>query len=59
MMLTMCFFLDFFTNKYIVDINCLDKFIGICCGYSFKLPLLVEAIQMSTNNIYNVYNKEV
>ena len=24
---------------------------SICCGYSFELPLLVEAIQMSTNNI--------
>ena len=23
----------------------------ICCGYSFELPRLVEAIQMSTNNI--------
>ena len=24
---------------------------NICCGYSFELPQLVEAIQMSTHNI--------
>ena len=24
---------------------------NICCGYSFELPLLVEAVQMSSNNI--------
>ena len=24
---------------------------SICCWYSFELPQLVEAIQMSTNNI--------
>ena len=24
---------------------------GICCGYSFELPQLVEEIQMSTHNI--------
>ena len=24
---------------------------SICCGYSFELPRLVEAIQMSTHNI--------
>ena len=29
----------------------------ICCGYSFELPRLVEAIQMSTDNIY--FYKEV
>ena len=27
-------------------------FESICCGYSFELPQLVEAIQMSTHNIY-------
>ena len=30
---------------------------SICCGYSFELPRLVEAIQMSTDNIY--FYKEV
>ena len=25
---------------------------SICCGYSFELPQLVEAIQMSTHNIW-------
>ena len=25
---------------------------SICCWFSFELPQLVEAIQMSTNNIY-------
>ena len=30
---------------------------SICCWYSFELPQLVEAIQMSTNNIF--FYKEV
>ena len=30
---------------------------SICCGYSFELPQLVEAIQMSTHNI--CFYKEV
>ena len=30
---------------------------SICCGYSFELPRLVEAIQTSTYNIY--FHKEV
>ena len=30
---------------------------SICCWYSFELPQLVEAIQMSTNNI--CFYKEV
>ena len=30
---------------------------SICCGYSFELPGLVEAIQMSTHNI--CFYKEV
>ena len=32
---------------------------SICCGYSFELPQLVEAIQMSTHNIcfYKVVDK--
>ena len=30
---------------------------SICCGYSFELPWLVEAIQMSTHNI--CFYKEV
>ena len=30
---------------------------SICCWYSFELPQLVEAIQMSTHNIY--YYKRV
>ena len=30
----------------------------ICCGYSFELPRLVEAIQMSTHNIC-LFHKEV
>ena len=25
---------------------------SVCCGYSFELPRLVEAIQTSTDNIY-------
>ena len=25
---------------------------NLCCGYSFELPQPVEAIQMSTHNIY-------
>ena len=25
---------------------------SICCWYSFELPRLVEAIQMSTNNMF-------
>ena len=29
--------------------DCLYK--SICCWYSFELPRLVEAIQMSTHNI--------
>ena len=29
----------------------------ICCGYSFELPRLVEAVQMSTHNIW--FYKEV
>ena len=31
--------------------------ISICCWYSFELPRLVKAIQMSTNNI--CFYKEV
>ena len=30
---------------------------NICCGYSFELPRLVEAIQMSSHSI--CYYKEV
>ena len=30
---------------------------NICCGYSFELPRLVEAIQMSSHNI--CFYKEV
>ena len=33
-------------------------FIELCCGYSFELPRLVEAIQMSTHNIC-LFHKEV
>ena len=29
----------------------------ICCWYSFELPKLVEAIQMSTNNV-SFYKEE-
>ena len=28
------------------------QYTGICCWYSFELPRLVEAIQMSANNIW-------
>ena len=31
---------------------CLLLYIGIFCGYSFELHRLVDAIQMSTHNIY-------
>ena len=30
---------------------------NICCGYSFELPRLVEAIQMSSHNV--CFYKEV
>ena len=30
---------------------CLLLYKGICCGYSFELHRLVDAIQMSTHNI--------
>ena len=30
---------------------------NICCGYSFELPRLVEAIQLSSHNIG--FNKEL
>ena len=32
---------------------------SICCGYSFELPRLVEAIQRSTHNICFFFYKEV
>ena len=44
MMLMQCYFL----------FSC----IIICCGYSFELPRLVEAIQMSTHTIC-LFHKEV
>ena len=67
LMMTMRFFLTFFTKAYVVGthLNCIDlsmqfKWVpttyaflykGICCGYSFELHRLVDAIQMSTHNI--------
>ena len=37
-------------DAYLIFVSdCLYK--SICCGYSFELPRLVEAIQMSTHNI--------
>ena len=47
---------DIFDDDY--AIVCLYK--GICCGYSFELHRQVDAIQMSTHNIYlytEVYKK--
>ena len=46
-------FSDFLSKAYLVGthLNCLNKSIKACCWYSFELPQLVEAIQMSTNNI--------
>ena len=63
MMLLQYYFLIFFIKTYVVGtrLNCLDLsrqfYKNICCGYSFELPRLVEAIQMSSHNIR--FNKEV
>ena len=40
---------DVFNDTYIYCSDFLYK--SICCWYSFELPQLAEAIQMSTNNI--------
>ena len=41
---------DAFNDTYAISFSdFLHK--SICCGYSFELPRLVEAIQMSTNDI--------
>ena len=51
--------LIFFKKAHVIGthLNYLNKFIKTCCGYSFELPRLVEAIQMSTHSI--CYFKEV
>ena len=40
---------DLFNDDYAIFSDFLYK--GICCGYSFELHRLVDAIQMSTHNI--------
>ena len=38
---------------------CSDFFYkNVCCWYSFELPRLVEAIQMSTNNTFYKVDKK-
>ena len=44
-----------FNDTYAIFYDFLYK--SICCWYLFELPLLVKAIQMSTNNI--CFYKEV
>ena len=41
---------DLFDDDYAIFSDCLYK--GICCEYSFELHWQVDAIQMSTHNIY-------
>ena len=51
-------FLIFFIKTYVVGTCGYMLFYkNICCGYSFKLPQLVEAVQMSSSNI--CFYKEV
>ena len=41
---------DLFNDVYAIFSDCLYK--NVCCGYSFELHQQVDAIQMSTHNIY-------
>ena len=58
--LILFFFLIFFIKAYLVGIhlNCLDKSTKAHGWYSFELPQLVQAIQMSTNNILYAFIKK-
>ena len=58
---TVCWFLHILNNilkvfkKAIAQLN----YSHICCWYSFELPRQVEAIQMSTNNMFLFIKNEI